>query len=209
MNSLARLLRPLAALLFLSLCAHAQALDLTLANAKPDTGDGGWLTDYQWASDPVHGAYWQSITILGTEHSWMTRETPWGYALANTTTLSTNFTQAASVSFDWLYTSYDSKLSADAGGYILNGLVHTLSSTSSATTSGHLSLTLAAGDTLAWYVSSTDMLGGRATLALRNVLITAVLATTPVPEPAPAAMLLSGLLMLGLIARRRLAAHAV
>jgi len=95
-NILVRLFRPLAALFFLGLCAHAQALDLKLSNANRDTGDGGWLSDHQWTTDPVHGDYWKSITIIGTDRSaWMSRDTPWGYPLANTTTLSTTFAQAA------------------------------------------------------------------------------------------------------------------
>ena len=200
---LARYLRPLAAILFLGLYPHAHALDLKVSNINPDTGDGGWLTDYQWATDPILGDYWQSITIIGTDRSaWMSRDTAWGKPIANTTTLSTTFAQAASVRFDWRYTSYDTNLNADAAGYILNGLVHILSSTSSATSTGQISLTLSAGDTLAWYVSSIDMLGGRATLALRNVQVSAV------PEPASASMQLTGLLMLCIIARRRLAAHS-
>lgn len=199
MKTFTSLFRSLACALLLSLSFQALAVDFKLANANPNTGDGGYLADYVWASDPDLGAYWQSITLIGTDRSaWMSRDTPWGSPIANTTSFGASFAQAANLSFDWFYTSLDSDLAADAAGYILNGVVHSLSSASSATASGHVSLSLAAGDSFSWYVSSTDMLGGRATLALRNVLISAV------PEPAPALMLLAGAGLLALVARRRL-----
>lgn len=193
-----KLLLSLIASVLLTLSLPAHALDFKLANAHSDRGDGGYLANYQWATDPDLGDYWKAITIIGTDRSaWMPRDAPWATPIANTTTFGTSFAQAASLRFDWSYTSFDTDLSADSGGYILNGVSYTLNDPGQAKSSGTVELTLAAGDTFSWFVSSTDMLGGRATLALSNVLISAI------PEPAPVLMLLAGLGMLGFIARGR------
>lgn len=180
-------------------CAHALTFDLT--NTNSDHGDGGYLSNYQWATDSTYGDYWEAITIIGADRSaWMSRTTSWATFISDTTEFSTTFSEAATISFDWVYTTADSDLLADAAGYVLNGVFYSLNSTTSSTSSGHTTVSVEAGDTFGWYVSSTDELGGRATLALTNVTLSSVSA---VPEPAPLAGMIGGLAVLGLVARRR------
>lgn len=180
-----------------SLSAHAQ--NYTLSNTNTDTGDGGWITAHDWASSPSYGAYWRGFTIIGADRSaWMSRDTPWATFISNTTTFGTSFAEALNLSFDWSYTSADADLTADSAGYIIKGTYYTLNTPGSASSSGHVSVSLAAGDSLAWFVSSSDELGGRATLAISNVSL-----SSPVPEPATPWMWLSGISLCGLLVPRR------
>lgn len=196
-------LRSFLLLLLTAFSLNAQAQNYTLSNTNPDTGDGGWISAHDWASSPAYGAYWQGFTIIGADRSaWMKRDTPWATFISNTTTFGTSFAEALNLSFDWRYTSADADLTADSAGYIINGIYYTLSDSSHASSAGHLSLNLAAGDSLAWFVSSSDELGGRATLAISNVSLSNFI-PSPVAEPAPLGMWLTGLALCGLLVRRR------
>ena len=190
--------RTLCSVALLAASAQSHALTYTLANTNSDHGDGGYVVDYQWATDATYGDYWKGFTIIGADRSaWMSRTTSWATFIQDTTTFGTTFAQAATVSFDWSYTTSDSDLLADSAGYVLNGVTYTLNSVTSASASGHVAVTVAAGDSLSWFVASTDELGGRGILATTNVVLSAV------PEPYSGAMLLAGLGIVGLFVQRR------
>jgi hypothetical protein len=118
--------------------------------------------------------------------------------LASLTSYTQTFAQAATITFSWTYTSYDTDGgNYDPAGYTLNGTQYQLSTSSltGVSTSGTTTVSVAAGDTFGWYVDSVDSSAGAAVLAIT------VLA---VPEPATYAMLLAGLGMIGFAARRRI-----
>ncbi|WGG52598.1 PEP-CTERM sorting domain-containing protein [Rugamonas sp. DEMB1] len=104
------------------------------------------------------------------------------------------------LSFNYTYTSYDEDgADFDPAGYMLNGQMHQLSPVNiygPITTNGSVSLALHSGDNFGWYVRSMDSQLGAATLTVSATV-------SAVPEPATYAMLLAGLSLLGVAARRK------
>jgi hypothetical protein len=105
-----------------------------------------------------------------------------------------------SVSFDWVYTSYDSSGLPfyDPAGYALGLVLNQLSSdfdlTTQAGSAGPVPVT--AGDTFGFYVDTLDNVGGFATLGISNF-------QAEVPEPTTCVLVAVPLLLLGLAGRRR------
>ena len=138
-----------------------------------------------------------------------------GGPIANLTSYVATSGLAQTLTFDWTYTTHDlSGAQYDPGGYIVNGVQHQVSPLSSdpiefLSSSGQVTLNLAAGDTYGFYVFSTDSEAGRADIAVtpvRGALNAESIAA--VPEPATWALMLTGFFGLGLALRRRRAGLA-
>jgi hypothetical protein len=123
---------------------------------------------------------------------------------SNITTYTDTAAAAQTLSFNWSYITHDCCGSFwDPAGYVVNGAYTQLSTNNNLATSGLLginssgstTISIAAGDTFGWYVSSTDSVLGRGELD-----VTATIVSTP--EPAAMALLGTGLLGLGLVRRR-------
>lgn len=137
-----------------------------------------------------------------------------GGPIASLTSYTATAGAAETLGFDWTYTTHDlSGAQFDPGGYILNGVQHQVSPLSSDPVfytgqSGHLELSLAAGDTYGFYIFSTDSEEGRADIRVTPL---GPLASTPlaaVPEPATWAVMIVGFFGLGAALRRRRVAMA-
>ena len=121
---------------------------------------------------------------------------------------------AQTLTFDWTYTTHDlSGAQYDPGGYIVNGVQHQVSPLSSdpiefLSSSGQVTLNLAAGDTYGFYIFSTDSQGGRGDIAVTPVRFEAAALAAAVPEPATWALVLGGFFGLGVALRRRRAGLA-
>lgn len=112
---------------------------------------------------------------------------------------------AGQVSFSWSYVFNDPDPSAtplfDPAGYRLGtgdaALVQLSDDNGTANQSGMESFNVSAGQTIGFYVATTDNFGGNATLTISDFT------TAPIPEPASVAMMSLGLLGLATVAARR------
>ena len=138
----------------------------------------------------------------------------------NTTFYTETFASGGSFSFTWQYASLDSSdLSTyDPAGWLVthNGTtVETQLSIDAATSSGSsitTTVSYAAGDTLGFYVFTTDSLGGPGLLAINEDLILPSPPPPPpppppsppaIPEPQNAVLMMAGLAALFAAVRRR------
>ena len=111
---------------------------------------------------------------------------------------------AETLTFNWAFTTNDCCGSGwDPGGYVVNGVFTQLSTDSFGTagdisSSGALTLTLAAGDSYGFYIHSPDSCCGRSDIAVTG---------GAVPEPATWALMFAGVAFVGgaLRSRRRTA----
>lgn len=121
---------------------------------------------------------------------------------------------AQTLSFDWTYTTDDlAGAQFDPGGYLINGTQFQVSPVTSdplayTSGSGHVLLTLAAGDTYGFYVYSTDSQEGRADIHVTPLGDITAPSSAAIPEPGAWALMLSGFFGLGAALRRRRAAEA-
>ena len=104
--------------------------------------------------------------------------------------------------FDWTYSTLDTDGAGwDPAGYLINNTLYQLSPETSGpgySGSGVTAITLLAGDTFGWYVQGIDSRNGPGKLVIGMSAVTLV-----VPEPSSYALLLAGLLLVGLCVRRR------
>ncbi|MEW5789658.1 MAG: FxDxF family PEP-CTERM protein [Pseudomonadota bacterium] len=108
--------------------------------------------------------------------------------------------QGGMVSFDWAYLNGDiDGSSLDPFGYLLNGAFEQLTADNdSGAQNGSASFMVAAGDNFGFRIYSTDSVLGSSYATVRNF-------AAPVPEPETYAMMLAGLALLGVAAKRRAA----
>lgn len=101
-------------------------------------------------------------------------------------------------SFHWSYlTADDAGPAGDIFGVIINGNFMALSDPGGPITqSGNASF--AASSSFGWFVNCTDCIGGAATATITNFAF-----AQAVPEPSTYALMLSGIVALGLIGRRK------
>lgn len=116
--------------------------------------------------------------------------------VATLTTYSGIIDADSSLSFAYVYTTNDVDGSDyDPAGYILNGVQYQLSpfnQPQGSSWGGIATVILHVGDSFGWYVSSFD-----------SVLGAGVLTVGPVPEAETYALLLAGLGLMGVVARRQ------
>jgi len=100
----------------------------------------------------------------------------------------TDFTIAApsagTVSFDWLFTTSDSKSQYDPFGYVLNGSFIQLTADGIANQSGSATFAVLAGDVFGFSQRSSDSSFGRAQTVISNFVAPAG-APTSAPAPLP------------------------
>jgi hypothetical protein len=101
-------------------------------------------------------------------------------------------------SFHWSYlTADDAGPAGDIFGVIINGTFMALSDPGGPITqSGNANF--AASSSFGWFVNCTDCIGGAATATITNFAF-----AQAVPEPSTYALMLSGIVALGLIGRRK------
>lgn len=172
------------------LAAAATALALVAAPAvqaqtfnfsSSNGGDGSWN---------IINPATNTFSITGTDNG----------ALNSITLLTTVAPLAGVLSFSWDYLTTDvDGASMDKAGYYLNGSFFQLSDDFDADSQAGLgSLSLVAGDVFGFYIDATDGKLGAATL---TVSLTGF--AQAVPEPETAALMMAGLLALGIARRRR------
>lgn len=110
------------------------------------------------------------------------------------------FNQNTLLSFNWDYsTADDGGSSNDSFGYILDGVLHQLSTDGLFDAqSGSFSLLVNAGSTFGFETTSIDSLFGGATTVVSNFS-----ATNQIPEPGSLVLVFTGLLAAGVMAQRR------
>ena len=119
-----------------------------------------------------------------------------GSGSGSSTTFTVTVSEAETLSFLWNYSTKDEDSHYDPAGYTLNGVPFPLSPASGTSASGVFTLDLNAGDSLVWYVNSTDNYEGRGELDV----------TTFTPEPGSLLLLGSGLAgLIGMVRRKRAA----
>lgn len=134
-----------------------------------------------------------SITLIGSNSS------PEELGLPSRLEFTITAPAAGTFSFDWSYASSDESPLYDPAGWIVNGPLRLTDDEGGSSQSGHLSVSVLAGDVIGFHVTTEDNYGGNATLTITNFS-----APLPVPEPASVAMMSLGLLGLaGLAGVRR------
>ena len=165
----------------LMLASAAQAEAFFLFNTSGGTGF-------------VTGAY-PDFTLTGADNGGR-------YEIDNYTLYLERVNVGQSLTFDWTYSTLDNGGSGwDPAGYLINDTLYQLSppnAPQNTTVSGMAAITLLAGDTFGWYVEGVDSRNGPGQLA---VSVSGV--TLAVPEPATYGLLLAGLALVGLRARRQ------
>ena len=132
-----------------------------------------------------------NFTIDGADNS----------AGSTTASYTQTFAAPTTITFDWVYKTFDCCGGVwDPAGYVLNGVTTQLSldlGVGVGSSGTGVSVSVGAGDTFGWYVSSPDSRLGRGELTI-----------SAVPEPETYALLLGGLAIVGMAARRRFAGSA-
>ena len=153
------------------------------------------------ADGSISGTYPQ-FTITGSDNG----------VGENTSSYTQTFASSEVVSFTWQYASLDS---SGVGTYDPAGWVVTHDGTSvetqlsidaDPTSSGATSVTVAAGDTFGFYVSTIDSMYGPGMLAINEDLVLPPPPPPPppaIPEPQNAALMMAGLAALFAAVRRR------
>ena len=104
---------------------------------------------------------------------------------------------AGDYSFNWAYSSADGAGPAgDIFGVVVDGQATVLSDLGGAINQSG-SASFSAGSAFGWFINCTDCSGGRASVSITQF------ATTAVPEPATAALVLAALTVLAGVRRRR------
>ena len=113
------------------------------------------------------------------------------------------FGAAATLSFDWSYSTVDYASIYDPAGYQIDSdaIIWLANSDRPGASSGSASVALTAGQTFRFLVSTPDGRWGPGTLSVSHAVGGGAPAFAPVPEPSAVALL--GLGTVGLVARRR------
>lgn len=109
------------------------------------------------------------------------------------TTYTQLFDVPTAVTFSWSYVTAD-LTGFDDAGYVVNLLGFVLAA-QSGDSGGPITVMVGAGDTFGWFVNTTDNLFGRGSLTVTDISTVAV--------PAPGALAMFGIGLLGLVAARR------
>lgn len=179
---------------------HGAMFSLLLAMATAASAAPFVLFNTNGGTGAIIGSY-PSFTLNGADNA--------GASIIDNYTLYIELVDASeTLTFNWLYATLDDGGAAwDPAGYLINNTLYQLSPASSGAgiiSAGTLTVTLAAGDTFGWYVNSIDSRNGPGLLAIAVTDETLTPApVSAVPEPASLGMLLSGLLLVGGLARRR------
>lgn len=182
---------------FLAISALALGLVSTAhADFVLNTAPANWTTSNSNGGNGTVAATSSTLTLNSSNFS------DFDSAPLDPTTLSYSllFNQNTLLSFNWNYsTADDGGSSNDSFGYVLDGVLHQLSTDGLFDPqSGSLSLLVNAGSTFGFETTSTDSLFGGASTVVSNFS-----ATNQIPEPGSMVLVFTGLLAAGAIAKRR------
>jgi hypothetical protein len=128
------------------------------------------------------------------------------YPFTNVVTYTDTFLSDTTLSFDWEYTSRDTRgTTFDKAGYVVNNTFTQLSTDGQPANiiqSGTVLISIMANDIFGWYINSTDSEGEKATLDVTNYSAT----PSAVPVPAALPLMASALVAFGISRRSKVKA---